>query len=98
VVRHFDFHARLRQGPHSFPEEIHVLTQLGLAQQLVKCHAHLIGHAAILLRACLLISPDEHHLMADLVNRSLFPTRYWTLSWQLFPPFEPSDRSAFETE
>jgi len=61
-------------------QEIHVVTHLRLAQQLVTWHAAFIGHRSVLLiRACLLTT-DANYLMAGLVNRLLSPTHYWTLS------------------
>ncbi len=80
MLGHFDFHQRLRQGPYPFSQEIHVVAQLGLAQQVIECHAKRIGHRSVLPRARLMLLPDENHLMAGSVNRPQFPTLYWTLS------------------
>lgn len=37
-----------------------------------------IGHLVILPQ-CVLCLPDEHHLLADHVNRQLFPPHHWVL-------------------
>jgi hypothetical protein len=77
---HLGLHERVRQRPHALAQAIHGLAQLRLAQQLLKCHARLIGHQPVLLTRAYSQSPDENHLMPGLVNQLLFPALYWTPS------------------
>jgi hypothetical protein len=49
MLRHLQLHECLAQHSHPFPQEIHILAHLCLAQQLLKCHAQLVGHPVLLL-------------------------------------------------
>src|SRR5260221_5345116 len=49
VLPHLHLHERLAEHAHTLSQEVDVLAQLGLAQQLLECHAQLVGHPVLLL-------------------------------------------------
>lgn len=49
VRAHLQFHQALAEESHPLTQKVHVAHHLHLAQQLLKCHAHLVGHLGVLL-------------------------------------------------